>query len=139
MRDQFVDALVGVLAALVRGDPFRIEGSNPLPALGERSPQSCVFLAELVMGCDQRPDRAIESIEVAGFRGCLGNENAPPLAQRSYRGTTEYVKRLSKKEASESGGREDRRAFRSNRVAISQTGAGCRESEASSSARSRSG
>jgi hypothetical protein len=67
--DQLVDALVGVLSALIRSDQFRVEAPNPLPALGERSPQPGVFLAQLVVRFDQRPDRAIESVEVARFRG----------------------------------------------------------------------
>jgi hypothetical protein len=69
VRDQLVDALVGVLSPLVRGDQIRVEGSDALPPFGERRPQPRIFLAEFVMGLDQRPDRAIESIEVAVFRG----------------------------------------------------------------------
>jgi len=67
--DQLVDAFAGVLPALVGGDPIRIEGSDALPPFGERSSQPRVFPAELFMRLDQRPDRALESIEVAGFRG----------------------------------------------------------------------
>jgi len=69
MGDQLVDALVGVLSALIRGDQFRIEGPNALPPLGERGPQPGIFLAQLFMRFDQRPDRAIESVEVTRFRG----------------------------------------------------------------------
>jgi len=67
--DQLIDALVGVLPSLVGGDQVRIERSDAPPPFGERSPQPRVFPAELLMGIDQRPDRALESIEVAGFRG----------------------------------------------------------------------
>ena len=67
--NQLIDALVGVLSPLVRGDQIRVEGSDALPAFGARRPQARIFLAEFVMGLDQRPDRAIESIEVAVFRG----------------------------------------------------------------------
>ncbi len=80
MSDQIVDALVGVLPSLVRGDQFRIEGPDTLSALDERGPQPGIFRAELVMRFDQRPDRALESIKVAGFRGCSGNEEIPRCA-----------------------------------------------------------
>ncbi len=68
--DQLIDALVGVLPSLVRGDQFRVEGPDALSSLGERGPQPRIFPAEPVMRFDQRPDRALESIKVAGFRGC---------------------------------------------------------------------
>jgi hypothetical protein len=67
--DQLIDALVGVLPSLVGGDQIRVESSDALPPFGERSPQPCIFPAEFFMGLDQRADRALESIEVAGFRG----------------------------------------------------------------------
>ena len=73
MSDQLIDALVGVLPPLVRGDQFRVEGSDALSSLGERGSQPGIFPAELVMRFGQRPDRALESIKVAGFRGCPGN------------------------------------------------------------------
>ncbi len=47
-----------------------------------------------------------------------------PVVLRSYRGPMEYVKRLSKKETTESGQPEGDRKARSNCVAISQTNAG---------------
>ena len=67
--DQLIDALVGVLPALIRGDQFRIESADALSALGECGPQARVFPAEPIVRFDQRPDRALESINVAGFRG----------------------------------------------------------------------
>ena len=47
-----------------------------------------------------------------------------PVVLRSYRGPMEYVKRLSKKEAAESGEPKAGRKLRSNYVAISQTSFG---------------
>ena len=47
-----------------------------------------------------------------------------PVVLRSYRGPMEYVKRLSKKEATEPGEPEGGRKLRSNCVAISQTNSG---------------
>ena len=70
MSDQLVDALVGVLPPLVRGDQFRVESPDTLSAFGERGPQPRIFPAEPVVRFDQRPDRALESIKVAEFRGC---------------------------------------------------------------------
>jgi len=67
--DQLVDALVGVLPSLVGGDQIRVEGPDALSPFGERNPQPRVFPAEFFMRIDQRPDRALESIEVANFRG----------------------------------------------------------------------
>jgi len=68
MGDQLIDALVGVLPPLVRRDQFSIEGANALPSLGERGPQARIFPAEPIVRFDQRPDRALEPIKVAGFR-----------------------------------------------------------------------
>jgi hypothetical protein len=73
VSNQLIDALVGVLPPLVRGDQFRVEGSDALSSLGERGPQPRIFPAEQVMRFGQRPDRALKSIKVAGFRGCPGN------------------------------------------------------------------
>jgi hypothetical protein len=69
VSDQLIDALVGVLSALVRSDQFRIECADALPALGECGPQALIFAAELVVRFDKRPDRALESIKFTGFRG----------------------------------------------------------------------
>ena len=69
MGDQLIDALVGVLPALVGGDQIRVEGSDALSPFGERSPQPRVFPAKLLMRLDECFDGALESIEVAGFRG----------------------------------------------------------------------
>ena len=77
MSDQLIDALVGVLPPLVRGDQFRVEGPDTLSSLGERDPQPGIFLAEPAMRFGQRPDRALKSIKVAGFRGCFGNWETP--------------------------------------------------------------
>ena len=66
MSDQLIDALVGVLPALVRGNQIRIERSNALSTLGERDSQSRIFLAELVVRFNQRRDRALEPIKVTG-------------------------------------------------------------------------
>ncbi len=87
MSDQFIDALVGVLPPLVRGDQFRIEGPDALSSLGERGPQPRIFLAEPVVGFGQRPDRALESIEAVGFRGCPGNGKTPRDAAAILPGT----------------------------------------------------
>jgi hypothetical protein len=67
VSDQLIDALVGVLPALVRGNQIRIERSNALSTLGERGSQSRIFLAELVVRFNERCDRALESIKVTGF------------------------------------------------------------------------
>ncbi len=56
------------------------------------------------------------------FEAVLEMERSP-VVLRSYRGTMEYVKRLSNKEAAESGESEDGEEPRSNCVAISQTNA----------------
>jgi hypothetical protein len=45
--DQLIDALVGVLPPLVRGNQIRVERPYALPALGERGPQPRIFIAEL--------------------------------------------------------------------------------------------
>jgi hypothetical protein len=65
VSDQLVDALVGVLLPLVRGDQFRVESPDALTILGERGPQPRIFPAEPVVRFDQRPDRALESIKIA--------------------------------------------------------------------------
>jgi len=60
------------------------------------------------------------------FEAALEMKRSPVLLQ-SYRGPMEYVKRLSNKEAAESGEPEDGRRPRSNCVAISQTKFGIAE------------
>ena len=69
MGDQLIDALVGILPALIRGDQFRIESADALPPLGERCPQTRIFPTESIVRFGQSLDGALESIEVAGFRG----------------------------------------------------------------------
>jgi hypothetical protein len=68
------------LPPLIRGDQFRVEGPDALPPLGECGPQPRIFSAEPVVRFDQRTDRALESIKIAGFRGCPGNEEIPRCA-----------------------------------------------------------
>jgi hypothetical protein len=75
--DQLVDALVGVLSSLVRGDQLRVERADALTALGERAAQSGILLAQRRVGARKLANRALEPIEVAGFRARLGNLETP--------------------------------------------------------------
>jgi hypothetical protein len=49
VSNQFIDALVGVLPPLIRGDQFRVEGPDALSPLGKRGPQPRIFPAEFVV------------------------------------------------------------------------------------------
>ena len=69
------------------------------------------------------------------FEAALEMERSP-VVQRSYRGPMEYVKRLSNKEAIESGEPEGGKNPLSNCVAISQTNLGIVERSVHQSAKS---
>ncbi len=138
MSDQLIDALVGVLSPLVRGDQFRVEGPDALSPLGERGPQPRIFIAEPVMRFGQRPDRALESIKVAGFRGCSGNEEIPRCA--AILPGTNGIRQAIVEERSDAIRRAGRRQKAPIKLRCDQSNEPWdRGSETSSSSRSRSG
>ncbi len=98
MRDEFVDALEGILASLIGGEKLGVEGSNAMLTVFKIAPQIGVFLAKLSVGVHQLGNRDFESIEVINFRGCTTNDH-PPRVLQSYPESREDVKRLLEKGA----------------------------------------
>ena len=77
MRNEFVDALEGILASLIGSEKLGVEGSNAMLTFFEVALQIGVFIAKLSVGFNQLGNRDFESVEVIHLRGCTGNNSTP--------------------------------------------------------------
>ena len=71
VRDQFVDALVRILASLIGGQQRAVEFSHATMRLGEVAAKSSVLLLQSVVRFDQRRDSGLEPVEIVLRRGVL--------------------------------------------------------------------
>ncbi len=84
MSHEFVNSLVSVLSALIRGEQIRVEAPDTVLTFVDAASQRGVLIAKLAVGFDQRRDGPLEPIEIEAvggclvFRGCFGNEGTPP-------------------------------------------------------------
>ena len=64
MSHEFVDSLVSVLSALVRGEQIGVETPDTVLTVIDAASQRGVLIAKLAVGFDQRRDGPIEPIEI---------------------------------------------------------------------------
>lgn len=71
MSNEFVDSLVSVLSALIRGEQIGVEAPDTVLTVIDAASQRGVLIAKLAVRFDQRRDGPLEPIEIEAVGCCL--------------------------------------------------------------------